>query len=311
MLNTRPIIRSVWLIPRRTASQQSKRKPSANPPSNSSHLTCKAKHLNQAHGVRAPANAKFGTLELASAGWKHHKASGDFFTIHPALTPAGDSVDIGLSDDTAPLSFGTFGLNERIVANLQSKLGASITQCTAVQARALPQLLAGDHTLIAAETGCGKTLAYLVPIVQHILQRKQLEAVGRQDDGVDVVRPLNSPQALVLTPGRELASQIGSVAAQLCDGLDISVSVLLGGRTKQKMLNPELADVDLLIGTMGATSKLVTTGVYRMNLCEHVVLDEADTLLDDSFNPKLAHFLKRFPVSALAGEDHTDMFLTL
>lgn len=87
------------------------------------------------------------------------------------------------------------------------------------------------------------------------------------------------------------------MAERLCDGLNINISVLLGGRTKQKMLNPSMEDVDLLIGTMGATSKLVTTGVYRMHECHHVVLDEADTLLDDSFMPKLAHFLKRFPVS--------------
>lgn len=63
------------------------------------------------------------------------------------------------------------------------------------------------------------------------------------------------------------------------------------------MMRPDFANVDILVGTMGATSKLATTGVYRMNQCEHVVLDEADTLLDDSFNPKLTHFLKRFPVS--------------
>lgn len=93
-----------------------------------------------------------------------------------------------------------------------------------------------------------------------------------------------------------LATQIGEVAEKLCDGLDININVLLGGRTKQKMLNPTLEHVDLLIGTMGATSKLVTTGVYRMHQCKHVVLDEADTLLDDSFISKLAHFLKRFPV---------------
>lgn len=73
----------------------------------------------------------------------------------------------------------------------------------------------------------------------------------------------------------------------------------MGGRTKQKMLNPAFDDADLLIGTIGATSKLVTTGVYRMHLCQHVVLDEADTLLDDSFNEKLTYFLRRFPVTLM------------
>lgn len=93
------------------------------------------------------------------------------------------------------------------------------------------------------------------------------------------------------------ATQIGEVAEQLCAGLDLNVAVLLGGHTKQLMLRAGFAEVDILVGTMGATSKLATTGVYRMHQCEHVVLDEADTLLDDSFNAKLVHFLKRFPVS--------------
>lgn len=71
----------------------------------------------------------------------------------------------------------------------------------------------------------------------------------------------------------------------------------MGGRTKQKMLNPDFDDVDLLVGSMGAISKLVTTSIYRMHQCRHVVLDEADTLMDDSFNEKLVVFLRRFPVN--------------
>lgn len=60
-------------------------------------------------------------------------------------------------------------------------------------------------------------------------------------------------------------------------------------------MNPSFDDVDVLVGTVGAVSKLVTNGIYRMERVRHVVLDEADTLLDDSFNEKLAYFLRRFP----------------
>lgn len=63
------------------------------------------------------------------------------------------------------------------------------------------------------------------------------------------------------------------------------------------MLDPILEEVDLLVGTMGVVSKLVTTGIYRMNQVRHVVLDEADTMLDDSFTDKLHYFLQKFPVS--------------
>lgn len=60
------------------------------------------------------------------------------------------------------------------------------------------------------------------------------------------------------------------------------------------MYNPEFEDVDILVGSMGALSKLTTTGIYRMTAVKHVVLDEADTLLDDSFNEKLCYYLSRF-----------------
>lgn len=75
------------------------------------------------------------------------------------------------------------------------------------------------------------------------------------------------------------------------------MKVLIGGSTKKKMMDPTLEDVDLLVGTMGVVSKLVTTGIYRMQHVHHVVLDEADTLLDDSFNEKLLYFMQKFPVS--------------
>lgn len=63
------------------------------------------------------------------------------------------------------------------------------------------------------------------------------------------------------------------------------------------MMNPEFKHIDILVGSMGAISKLVTTGVYRMNRVRHVVIDEADTMFDDTFSDQLIHFMKRFPVN--------------
>lgn len=172
-------------------------------PSDPQQLTCRVKRLNtsQTNADNAvQSTAKFGSIELASAGWKHHKAKGDHFTIHPAqtrpdtiLTPPGN------------LSFDALGLDERLVHNVRTQLGngsssSTITRCTIAQARAVPQILAGNHTLLAAETGCGKTLAYLMPIVHNILQRKQRELAS----STVFESAMNSPQALVLTPGREL-----------------------------------------------------------------------------------------------------------
>lgn len=93
------------------------------------------------------------------------------------------------------------------------------------------------------------------------------------------------------------ATQIGEVAQRLTENLNINVSTLVGGKTKQKMLNPPVEYCDLLVTTLGAYSKLITTGIFKIHNVHHVVLDEADTLLDDSFIDKLSNLLKKFKVS--------------
>lgn len=153
-------------------------------------ITCKHKQFNLSLGTKLPHKSKFGSIELASNGWKHHKSKGDFFTIHPSI-PAEERV-AGMD---IPMTFGQLGLDARIVENLAKFF--NVTQCTYVQREGIPQMLAGDHTLIAAETGCGKTLAYLVPIVQQLIQAKQQRSTAKTLN-------FNSPMALVLSPGREL-----------------------------------------------------------------------------------------------------------
>lgn len=74
------------------------------------------------------------------------------------------------------------------------------------------------------------------------------------------------------------------------------MTTLVGGKTKQKMLNPPIEYCDILVTTLGAFSKLVTTGIYKIHNIHHIVLDEADTLLDDSFIEKLSLLLRKFQV---------------
>lgn len=64
-------------------------------------------------------------------------------------------------------------------------------------------------------------------------------------------------------------------------------------------MNPEFQATDILVGSIGAISKLVTTGIYRMKSVRHVVIDEADTMFDDTFSDKLVYFMRRFPVNFL------------
>lgn len=181
--------------------------------------------------------------------------------------------------------FEDFKIDERLIENM--KTIQQITRPTKIQEEAIQLIQNNEHVLIAAETGSGKSHTFLLPIIVSILSRKHKTTN----------RKFNSPLALILTPRRELAVQLGEMAEQLCSDLNINVKVILGGKTKQLMMHPSFEDVDLLIGSLGAISKLTTTGIYHMEEVRHVVLDESDTLLDDSFTEKLSYFLRRLPVS--------------
>lgn len=231
------------------------------------------------------AHCKFGSVPLASSGWLHKKAKGDWFQINATVTEGDKSKE--MQDVKEFLQNSSIHFEDKLKENLREKF--EVKSLTNIQRQGWPKLMENHHTLIAAETGCGKTICYLMPIMQKVLERKASEENSRK---------FNTPLAVILTPDRELATQIGGVIEKLSQNLNIRVKTILGGNTKQLMLNPDFEDVDIVVASVGALSKLVTTGIYRMDHVRHVVLDEADTLLDDSFSDKLVHFLKRFPVSA-------------
>lgn len=149
-------------------------------------ITCKISKFDQHLETVIPKDAKFGSIPLASSGWQHYKAKGDHFTIHPIASQQIDNED--------GKSFADIQLNEQIIENL--KLRLDITKPSSIQCSAFTPMLRNDHTLIAAETGCGKTLAYLIPIVQRILSQKEKQRNGE----------MNTPLVVVLTPGRELGA---------------------------------------------------------------------------------------------------------
>lgn len=246
-------------------------------------ITCKRPEFNLHRGDYRNENAEFGTIPLCSDGWHHYKAKNDYFIIHPHMT-AEDEIQNRDHEKT----FDTFGINEQLQLNLEVRL--NVQKTTMIQNQAIPQILKNQHTLIAAETGCGKTLAYLVPILENVLKLKQSAGDQRFSE-------FNTPKVLIVTPSRELAIQIGEVCEDVCHNLNIKTKVIIGGHTKSLMKNPPIAEIDVLVATLGALSKLITTNIYRMHEVRHVVLDEADTLLDDSFKGKLQYILKRFPVN--------------
>ena len=221
-------------------------------------------------------------MPLTSSGWDHRQSNGDYFIIN-SRGPNPSIVDDGAD-------FAQLGLGELVVDSLKEM---GYKKPTLIQKLASKHVLRGENCLIAAETGSGKTVSYLAPLIDNVHQRK-VDCGGN---------PPNTPSAVIITPGRELCEQIAEVCTKLTKSLPIETVSVVGGHLKQKMLNPVVKDVDILIGSFGAISKLTTTKVYNMSRVQYLVLDEADTLLDDSFNEKLLHFLRRFSFQMTQPED--------
>lgn len=232
-------------------------------------ISCKRKKYNFYSDTRY---AKFDETVLASKGWTHNKSKNDFFVVHANPDEC--------YENTFP--FNTSQVHPDLVEALRRQ---GITEATEFQLRSISAVLNERHTLLAAETGCGKTFAYLIPIIQKLIGHKQTQ--------------FNNPSALILVPNRELVHQIKEMAKPLVEPFGLSVEGLVGGNTKKLMMNPTFFEVDILIATPGVISKLSTVGVYKLDKVQYTVLDEADTLMDDSFIDRLSTISKRVPHSQI------------
>ncbi|XP_018560863.1 probable ATP-dependent RNA helicase DDX28 isoform X2 [Anoplophora glabripennis] len=230
-------------------------------------ISCKRKQLDH---YSSTYYSKLEEVPLASKGWNHSKAKNDFFTVHPFVDKIPEET----------YSFQECGLNKDIISVLNKQ---DIKKATEFQYRAITTIESGRHVLLAAETGCGKTISYLLPIIKKL--------IGNEASN------LNTPKAVVIVPNRELAYQVGEVAQILAASAGLSVKIVVGGRTKKIMMNPEFEKIDLLVATPGALGKLSSVGIYKLNEC--TVLDEADTLIDDSFIERMNSLLKRVSQSQI------------
>ncbi|NBT93035.1 MAG: DEAD/DEAH box helicase, partial [Betaproteobacteria bacterium] len=154
---------------------------------------------------------------------------------------------------------------------------------TPIQAQAIPAALQGRDLWATAPTGSGKTLAFALPLVQqHVLNPRQ----------TNFRRPIRS---LLLVPTRELAVQVGGVLTQLAYPLNLKVAVVFGGVS----INPQMMDLrggaDILVATPGRLLDLVDHNAVSLSDVQHLVLDEADRLLDLGFAEELQRVLALLP----------------
>lgn len=153
-----------------------------------------------------------------------------------------------------------------------------ITSPTEIQQKAIPRIRAGQDVIGIAQTGTGKTLAFLLPVMAMLSH-----AQGQ------------GPRCVILTPAKELALQIAEVAKRLAARTDLRVEVVYGGvghRAQQKRLEE---GVDLVVATPGRFMELYLREAFSTQSIRHLVLDEADRMMDLGFMPQLRKLLEILP----------------
>jgi ATP-dependent RNA helicase RhlB len=153
---------------------------------------------------------------------------------------------------------------------------------TRVQAEVLPLSLEGRDIVAQAQTGSGKTAAYLLTVFSRMLRQERRSAI-------------ENPRALIIAPTRELAVQIASDATKLASHTSVSVHVVFGGIDYKKQRARFADGVDLLIGTPGRLIDYHRQGAYSLKDTEMVVVDECDRLFDMGFADDLRWLLHRLP----------------
>ncbi|MGL4826042.1 MAG: ATP-dependent RNA helicase RhlB [Vibrionaceae bacterium] len=176
--------------------------------------------------------------------------------------------------------FADFGLHADVVSGLEKK---GFQYCTPIQALALPILLNGQDIAGQAQTGTGKTMAFLTATFHYLLTNP----AKLQDK--------RSPRAIIMAPTRELALQIYNDAQPLLESTALKAGLAYGGESYDKQQAALENGVDILIGTTGRIIDFVKQQVINLRAIQVMVLDEADRMFDLGFIKDIRFLLRRMP----------------
>jgi ATP-dependent RNA helicase RhlB len=182
------------------------------------------------------------------------------------------------SQHLSNVRFDSFGLKTEINNGLRD---AGFDLCTPIQALAIPLALQGKDLAGQAQTGTGKTAAFMVPLLQRLLS---VEGKGNQQ-----------PRALILAPTRELVIQIHKDAELLGKHSGLRIGVVFGGADYDRQREMVSAGLDILIGTPGRLIDFYKQHIYGLKDIEVLVLDEADRMFDLGFIKDIRYLLRRMP----------------
>jgi len=178
--------------------------------------------------------------------------------------------------DTSALSnFNALGLSEALLHDLAD---AKFTSPTPIQEQAIPPALAGRDVIGCAQTGTGKTAAFVIPMIERLS-----------------TLPKGQPKALILAPTRELALQTLTTIEKLGRSRRISATVIVGGADMQAQVRGLRQRPDILVATPGRLLDHMWNGTILLSSIKILVLDEADRMLDMGFAPQINQILDALP----------------
>jgi len=188
--------------------------------------------------------------------------------------------------------FEDLGMEEQLFKSLQE---SGFEYCTPIQEQTLPLLLDGKDVAGQAQTGTGKTLAFLLGIFNDLITLEPIE--GRYP---------NEPRSIILAPTRELAVQIHKEAEMLNKYTKFRIALVFGGTGYQSQKDYLTQGVDILIGTTGRIIDYYKQGVFGLDAIDSVVLDEADRMFDLGFIKDIRYLFRRMP----KGDDRLNMLFS-
>ena len=204
------------------------------------------------------------------------------------------------------ITFAELGLNEQILAGVAT-LGFNAP--TPVQAAAIPAVLAGKDVVASAQTGTGKTAAFMLPTLQRIAVEKPggAEKPNAKEPNAAAGRGAKRntkrgdaksgayPRALIITPTRELAAQIDAVAKSVCASTGQQAVIVTGGARYKHQITALQKGCDVLVATPGRLIDLLDKKHTSLENIRVLVLDEADRMLDMGFWPSVHRIMEQLP----------------
>ena len=172
-------------------------------------------------------------------------------------------------------SFDDFKLNKQLLAAIAAQ---GFEKPTPIQQKCIPAALGGNHVLGIAQTGTGKTAAYLLPLLMKVKYAQGVE-----------------PKALIIAPTKELALQIDEHAKKLAVNTDLRILCIYGGIGPKTQIEEINKGIDILVATPGRFLDIYLRGEIQTKQIKTLIIDEADKMMDMGFMPQLRKILEVIP----------------